>query len=126
MTIEYQNTDIAFFLLILLLCWDVKIKPIKQIELDWNVSYVGRQFLDNTSQKYRSISPYSFQNVSMQWNPKVKFTKKCTLGISIQYFQLLIQRQRIYLFIQIWNVITENFLYPQAGRHGYLTITVEL
>ena len=126
LTIDHHNTDIAFSpdIIAMLGC---KIKPIKHIELDWNVSYVGRQFLDNTSQKYRSISPYSFQNVSMQWNPNVKSTKKCTLGISIRnIFNSLYSANGYTYSYKYGDVITENFLYPQAGRHGYLTLMVEM
>ncbi|NBV29019.1 hypothetical protein EBS02_08415, partial [bacterium] len=43
-------------------------KPLRNLELLWNMQWVGRQYLDNSGDRMRSLDPYSVHQLQIQWN----------------------------------------------------------
>ena len=63
---EYRHVDIAFspklvsgFLL--------RVLPVKNLECDWQLKYVSRQFLDNTGNKNLSLNPYTVNDLRLSY-----------------------------------------------------------
>ena len=67
----YKNTDISFSPnTISSLVFAVK--PINGLEIALINKYVDRQFLDNTCKKERSINPYNYNDVRLNYTYKFK------------------------------------------------------
>lgn len=91
----------------------------QQFFIDLTAKHLGRQFLDNTSNKARSINPYSLLDLQFRYYIRPKFIKEIKLGLGV--INLLDQRYASngYTFSYAMNqqLNTENYFYPQAGRH---------
>ena len=122
---EFNNTDISFSPS-LIASNSFMYKVGQGFEFELSTKYVGKQYLDNTSNENRSLPAYSYSNlrIGYDWNPsflgKVKLngiiynlldTKYSSNGYTYSYYA--------------GEVITENFLYPQAGLHFMLGVNVE-
>jgi iron complex outermembrane receptor protein len=92
----------------------------KNTTLRYIHKYVGRQYLDNTGDPYRSLNPYHFGELWLQKS----YTLKSGASLDIQ-FQLLnvfnaMYASNGYTFMYTYgtpDITQEVFLYPQAGRN---------
>jgi len=92
--------------------------PAKNIEITWMPKYVGRQFLDNTSSASRQIDAFFVNDVRMNWTVKSKIAKEITFSLLVNNVLNHVYEANGYTYSYIaGGVITENFLYPQAGRN---------
>ncbi len=116
--IEHKNADLAFSPN-LVANGGFTVMPIKNLTIDWMTKYVGRQFLDNTSNVNRSINPFTFSNLVFSYNLKNVFFKEMTFGFQINNLFNAMYSNNGYTFSYIFGgeTTTENFYYPQAGRH---------
>ena len=83
----------------------------KQFSASFNSQFVGRQYIDNTSCKDRSIDPYFVSDLRVGYVFKPKFMKEIALDVTInklfneQYEQLLeyfgVLTGLLYLFLEI-------------------------
>jgi iron complex outermembrane receptor protein len=80
---------------------------------------VGRQYLDNTSNEYRSIDPFTFSNLTLAFIIPNKLTKEVSLGLQVNNVFNTMYENNGYTFSYLYNgtMTTENFYYPQAGRN---------
>ncbi len=116
--ITYKNTAISFSPS-LVSGTQVRIFPVKNMELEWRTKYVGKQYLDNTENEALSLDPYFLNDArfSYLWSqekmPAVEFT-------------LLVQN--------LFNVEYESngsvydgspYYYPQAGINFMAGIAVK-
>ncbi|MFM7758561.1 MAG: hypothetical protein ACKO6J_06450, partial [Crocinitomicaceae bacterium] len=94
-----------------------KLMPIENLTIQWMTKYVGRQFLDNTSAKSRSINPFTFTNVMLNYQLTTNWSKQVLLGVQLNNIFNAMYENNGYTFSYIYGgkTITENFYYPQAG-----------
>jgi iron complex outermembrane receptor protein len=79
---EYKNTDISFSpneISALI----VVFKPVKNMEITFTNKYVGRQFLDNTTNIKRSISPYYVTDARFNYTIKTKLIPEIGLMFAV-------------------------------------------
>ena len=116
--VNYSNTSLAFSPGIIL-SGGVSYFPIKGLECGLITKYIGRQFLDNTSNLSKSLSPYSYTILSIDYTLKMKKIKELRIGCRINNLFNNLYSNNGYTFSYIYGSekITENFLYPQAGRN---------
>lgn len=100
----------------------------KGLNLGWTTKYVGRQFLDNTSDVKRSINPFTFSNLLASYTLNVKSLKEITVGLQINNIFNTMYENNGYTFSYIYagQMTTENFYYPQAGRNFMLRLLLKL
>ncbi len=101
--------------------------PWKSFEMNLASRYVSKQYMDNTGLDSRSIPAYHFHNLGMLWKKYLPVLKETVISISIQ--NLLNKRyyNNGYTYSYIFNEqITENFVYPQAGRNLLIGIQCTL
>ena len=55
----------------------------KQFSVSFNSQFVGRQYIDNTSCKDRSIDPYFVSNLRVGYVFKPKFMKEIALDVTV-------------------------------------------
>jgi iron complex outermembrane receptor protein len=123
---EYSGTDISFSPSIIA-SNTFMYRFEKGIDVELSTKYVGKQYLDNTSNDNRSLPGYLFSNlrIGYEWDPPylgvVKFN-----GIVYNIFNTKYSSNGYtYSYIANEELITENFLYPQAGLHFMLGMNIE-
>jgi iron complex outermembrane receptor protein len=97
------------------------------INLGWTTKYVGRQFLDNTSDVNRSIKPFTFSNLNISYLIPNKILKELSLGFQLNNLFNAKYENNGYTFSYVYagQMTTENFYYPQAGRNYMLRLVIK-
>ncbi|HMQ05892.1 MAG TPA: TonB-dependent receptor [Saprospiraceae bacterium] len=104
----------------------IQYRPSKTWEFLMLNQYVGRQYLDNTSNIKRSLAPYQTSDLLVEFRPQFDKIKQFSIKGEIRNFLNTQYASNGYSYSYIFGqLITENFLYPQAGRNFMLTIGVE-
>ena len=125
--IDHKNTDLAFSPSIVANA-GFSLSPVKNCSIDWLSKYVGRQFLDNTSNVARSINPFTFSNLSFSYSLLHVFCKEITFAFQINnVFNALYENNGYtYSYLYDGQTTTENFYYPQAGRNFMFRILMKV
>ncbi|MFM8346821.1 MAG: TonB-dependent receptor, partial [Bacteroidota bacterium] len=96
------------------------------LELTLLSKYVGKQYLDNTSNEQRVIDPYFVQDARITWTGQTK--KLADLSISLLAANLLDARYSsngyTYGYLGGATTYRQNYFYPQAGRNFMLMMRV--
>ena len=78
---DYQRTDIAFspssVAAVIL-----SIKPVRDLEITFTEKFVGRQYLDNTSNSSKTIDPYAVLDARINYTLKTKIIPEITFMLS--------------------------------------------
>lgn len=91
----------------------------ENLEISLLSKYVGKQYLDNTSNEARKIDAYLLNDVRASW----RFGKKAFRHAEVSFMvnNLLDEEYEsggyTYGYIYSGQAVRENFYYPQAGRH---------
>jgi len=125
--IDHKNTNLAFSPTIVTNA-GLTFKPLKNLSIDWITKYVGRQYLDNTSNDNRSINPFSFSNLTLSYKIENKFFEEITFGFLVNNIFNALYSNNGYTFSYIYGgqTTTENFYYPQAGRNFMFRILMKV
>ena len=125
--VEHNNTDISFSPA-LTCSGSINWKPIANLELEWLHKYVGKQYLDNTSNEQRKIAPFYVQDIRASWKIPIRGLRECRL--IVQVFNLLNQYYQpngyTYPYISNQQLIADNAYYPMAGRNFLAAINIGL
>ena len=91
--------------------------PYKNLEITMLPKYVGKQYLDNTSDESRKLNPYFTNDLRLIYSPKVEKLK--TLSVSLLVNNIFNAQYQsngyTYGYIAGAERIDENFVFPQAG-----------
>ena len=125
--IAHKNTNLAFSPTIVSNA-GLTFEPLKNLSIDWITKYVGRQYLDNTSNDNRSINPFSFSNLTLSYKITNKFFEEITFGFLANNIFNTLYSNNGYTFSYIYGgqTTTENFYYPQAGRNFLGRILIKI
>ena len=125
--IDHKNTNLAFSPTIVTSA-GLTFKPLKNLSIDWITKYVGRQYLDNTSNDNRSINPISFSNLTLSYKIENKFFEEITFSLLVNNIFNALYSNNGYTFSYIYEgqTTTENFYYPQAGRNFMFRILLKI
>ena len=85
MEIQHTNSDIAFSPSIIS-SLGLGYEPIKNLNLLIVGKYVGKQYLDNTSNENRKIDPYFIANARIDYTIEDKFFKEIIIGVAVNNF----------------------------------------
>jgi iron complex outermembrane recepter protein len=101
--------------------------PTKNGEISFISKYVGRQYLDNTTQQSRSLNPYYLQDVRLSYLIENKIFK--TANIILQLNNVFNKKYEAngYTFSYIaGGLATENFYFPMAGFNAMIGLNFRL
>lgn len=125
-SVQHGNTDIAFSPAVIA-GGSVSILPVKDLEISLPAKYVGRQYMDNTSNKARSISDYYVQDARAIYTLRNIFTKEILLiGQVNNVFNRKYNSNGYTYSYQYGSLITENFFFPMAGTNFMIALNVKL
>lgn len=115
---DYKDSDIAFSPN-LIAGSSFTLVPVKNMEVTVLSKYVGKQFLDNTSNDSRSIDSYLVNDLRLSYSFYPKGFRE--IGLSLLVNNLLDEKYAsngyTYGFIGGGAEARQNYFYPQAGRH---------
>lgn len=120
LSIHHSNTNISFSPWITA-SGTVSIRPLKGLELGIINKLVGRQFMDNSHDKTRSINPYFLNNVLISYTLKTDIIKEIRFSL---LFNNISNRKYVsngYTYTEryagpgyVGDPVTYNYYYPQA------------
>jgi len=110
----YKSTDISFSPSVIA-GGSINFIPIKNGEINLMSKYVGRQYLDNTSQKSRSLDPYYVQDVRLSYTLQNKIAKNVNIILQLNNVFNKKYEANGYTFSYIYGgLVTENYYFPMA------------
>ncbi len=115
---EFKKSDIAFSPNVILGSQWV-FKPTNSLELALLSKYVGKQYLDNTSNEARKLNSYFTNDIRILYAFNSKKMPKIQLGLYLNNVLNEQYESNGYTFSYLYDnqVTTENYYYPQAGRN---------
>ena len=125
--IAHTNTDIAFSPSVIS-SFGINYEPIKNLEINLLSKYVGKQYLDNTSNEARKLDAYFTSNLTVNYIIKTWGFKEIQIGVLCNNLFNALYENNGYTFGYIagGKKITENYYYPQAGRNFLVRLTLKL
>jgi iron complex outermembrane receptor protein len=115
-SVQYEKTDISFSPSVMGSASAI-LSPVKNGEIALIGKYVGRQYLDNTSNKNRSLDAFYTQDLRLSYTVKGKAVKDMTMIFQFNNLFNKLYEPNGYTFSYIYNqeLTTENYVYPMAG-----------
>lgn len=116
---EHKNTDISFSPNFVAGS-RIRYKVYQNLFLSLESKYVGKQFMDNTSNDLRKINPFFVNDLFLDYNLRVKrIIPSFTLTVKVNNVFNTLYEPNGYTYSLIENGVENNynFYYPQAGRN---------
>ncbi|MDN5350170.1 MAG: iron complex outerrane recepter protein [Bacteroidales bacterium] len=122
---ELGTTDISFSPAVVG-GFTIGVRPIAGLALDFTGSYVSRQYLDNTSNKDRSLDPYFVSNVNMRYEIPQTLFKKLELKLQLNNIASTWYETNgwVYQYVVDGEEYTMDGYFPQALLHGIIGLSV--
>lgn len=99
----------------------------QSFEMDLLGKYVGKQYLDNTSDDNRSIDPYGLCDIRIRYSIKTKAVKE--LGFNLMLNNIFDKKYAsngyTFSYISGAQLNTVNYYYPQAGFNFLLGVNMK-
>ncbi len=115
---ELGTTDIAFSPNIIANS-QVLFQPVFNLNLSFISTYVGKQYIDNTSSDDRSLEAYFINNLKIDYTIKSNFFDEMVLHLMVNnlFGELYENNAWVYSYILGGERFKMDGYYPQAGRH---------
>ncbi len=115
---QYERSDIAFSPN-LIAAAQLSYQPLAGLELSWQSKHVGRQFLDNTGSPDRSLDAFLVNDLLVNYVLTTTWAKEIRIGMQVRNLLNEAYEPNGYTFSYLFGgeTFTENYYYPQAGRH---------
>jgi len=125
--INHRNKDIAFAPSVIS-GYTINILPFRQTEISLLGKYVGRQYLDNTENKARSLNSFYTQDLRIIQSLGSKKLKNCSVIFQLNNVFNEQYEPNGYTFSYIYDgaLTTENYFYPMAGTNFMLAFNIKL
>ena len=116
--IKYAETNISFSPNTIIGS-QILYNPLKNLELGFLSKYVGKQYLDNTTNENRKLNSYFTNDLRAIYTLRGKILKEVNFSLLVNnLFNTLYESNGYtYSYISEKQTITENFYYPQAGTN---------
>lgn len=124
-TIPHKKTDISFSPSIIAGS-GLSFKPIKNIDLTLLSKYVGRQFLDNTSNPDRQIDAYFVNDFRASYTARPRFMKEIALSLLVNniFDEVYESNGYTWAYRGGGEEYREHYYFPQAGRNFMLMLSL--
>ena len=128
----YKNTDISYSPNIIL-GGTLTILPIDNLSLALTSKYVGKQYLDNTSNESKIINAYHVSNFNVSYKIKPRWVKEISFNLLVNNIFNKMYSSNGYTYSYYYRpvgsdepVITEKFYYPQAVTNALFGIDLSI
>ncbi|WP_394355959.1 TonB-dependent receptor [Spirosoma profusum] len=115
---QYSQTDISFSPN-LIVGSQLLYSPVNRLELSLLSKYVGKQYLDNTSNEGRILNPYFTNDIRAIFTLKPAFAQEIAVTfLCNNVFNTLYESNGFSVpYISEGKIVNDNYYYPQAGRN---------
>ncbi|EAZ81764.1 TonB-dependent receptor [Algoriphagus machipongonensis] len=126
----YTDTDIAFSPNIVSSLM-IEFKPVKNLSLNWLSKYVGKQYLDNTSNDARSLDAFFTNDFRVSYSVQPRYFKSIDINLMVNNVFNEMYEPNGYTFSYFLpgesqkELVTENYYYPMAGTNFMLGISMK-
>jgi iron complex outermembrane receptor protein len=126
-TVDHGNTDISFSPAVISGA-ALTVAPVPDLTLTLRGKYVSRLYLDNSSEKDRSIDPYLVNSLQLHydWHPRWISAVRLNLMVNNLFNVQYLTNGYTYSYISGGKMYTENSYFPQAGINFLGGITLDL
>ena len=122
---EFNDSDISFSPSVVS-GFSFTYKPMDDLSLQWRGKYVGRQFLDNTSNPNRQIDAFFVNDIMAAYNVNIKGFSKLEFRLKVNNVLNELYSANGYTFnYKFGDLIVENFYYPQAERNLLFALNLD-
>ena len=97
------------------------------LDIEFATKHVGNQYLDNTSSDDRALTSYIVQDVVLRCDFKVN-DKQFNVSLfanNILNHMYSASGWTYYYQLDDGSEVSENYVYPQAGRNGFASMSVK-
>lgn len=117
-TNSYEDTDIAFSPAVIA-GGQVEISPLRGVSLQVLPKYVGKQYLDNTSNENRTIDAYFVTDLLANYTISTKWAKEVSLSLMVNNVFNKLYESNGYTWGYLYDgfLYQQNNYYPQAGTN---------
>jgi iron complex outermembrane recepter protein len=124
---HYTSTDISYSPAVIGSC-NIIVNPIKNTSISINSKYVGKQYLDNTSNASRKLNSYFVQDLRVDYDFKLKKNRQINLFLQINNLYSTKYTPNGYTFSYVYGgaFTTENYYYPMATINVMGGVNVKL
>ncbi len=122
---NYSDTDISFSPNVIAGS-GLMYTPIKNVEVSLLTKYVGKQFLDNTSNDDRSINSYFINDLRFSYTLKPSFMNEVSISVLANNIFDVAYSSNGYTYGYLGGATQyrQNFYYPQAGRNYHAMLAL--
>ena len=126
-TKQFNKTDISFSPAIIGGA-TATIIPVKNADISLIGKYVGRQYLDNTSNKNRSLPAFYTQDLRLRYTLTEKIFREIGLVFQVNNVFNRLYEPNGYTFSYLYDrtLYTENYVYPMAGINWIAAVNIRL
>jgi iron complex outermembrane receptor protein len=124
---SYSDTDISFSPNVIAGS-SLIYKPFANAEVALLTKYVGSQFLDNTSNKARSLSGYCINDFRLNYTIRPTFMKEITVSVLVNniFDKKYESNGYTWGYLGGGSEYRENYFFPQAGTNLLAMLTMKL
>ena len=107
---------------------NLKVTPVKYLDIVFQEKYVGRQYIDNTSTLSRSLNPYFVSNVNINYEWKQSWFKTLNFNLAINniFNKKYCSNAWVYRADVGGMEYIEDGYFPQAGINFMFGVIVEI
>jgi iron complex outermembrane recepter protein len=123
----YRDTDISFSPNIIAGS-QLSYMPFAGAELTLLSKYVGKQYLDNTSNEQRKINPYFVNDLRVAYSWKPEFMREIVFSFLVNNIFDVMYESNGYTwgYLAGSTAYRENYYYPQAGRNFMAMLALKI
>ncbi len=125
--IFHGKTDISFSPAIIA-GYNIDVNIAKGLQLNLPGKYVSRQYLDNTSNRARSLNPYFVQDLRLSYTVSTKVAKQISVIFQVNNVFNKKYEPNGYTYSYFYGGVltTENYYYPMAGTNVMGGVNIKL
>ncbi len=103
-------------------------KPIKNLSVSWNSRYVGMQYIDNTSNKGRSLHDYFINGLGASFAVHPEWMKEISFSMTISniFSEKYESNAWVYPYLQSGSYYESNGYFPQAPVNYLFGISLKI
>lgn len=125
--VDHGNTDIAFSPSVVA-AFTLEYHPAKNFSIALPGKFVGKQYMDNTSDNSRALNQFFVQDLRLAYTLKEKLVKQTSVIFQLNNLFNKKYEPNGYTFSYQYDgkLTTENFYYPMAGTNFMVGLNITL
>ncbi|MDQ3276884.1 MAG: TonB-dependent receptor [Bacteroidota bacterium] len=124
-SINYNETDISFSPAVTGAV-TITVQPFQPFSIDLLSKYVGKQYLDNTSNESRKLAGYFTEDIRFAYAVQRGLLKNADIVLQVNNVFNKKYEPNGYTFSYLYNteLVTENYYFPMAGTNWMLGVNL--